>query len=136
MSDTDLQPITEQSLQAHLEALGARVMTRSGRNEHYGAPREFSFEVKAIFANGLGLHILARQHNYRDPWEAVGKINELVDVSLLKDGAYAELPQGFDFFQMRDTEEAVDWGTFCSLANCVATVNPKIYRLQQLTGDL
>ncbi len=72
MSDTDQHPITEQSLQAHPEALGAHVMTRSGRNEHYAAPRKFSFEVKALFDNGLGLHILARQHNYRDPREAAG----------------------------------------------------------------
>ena len=35
-----------------------------------------------------------------------------------------------------DTEESVDWDIFCSIADCVATVNPKLYRLQQLTGDL
>ncbi len=136
MSDTELSPITEESLRNYLETLGARVMTRSGRNEHYGSPREFSFEVKAIFANGLGLHILARQYNYRDPWEAAGKVNDLVDISLLKDGVYTELPKGFAFFQARDTEEAVDWETFCAIASCITSVNPKIYRLQQLTGDL
>jgi hypothetical protein len=111
-------------------------MSRSGRNEHYGSPREFSFEVRAIFSNGLSLQILARQHNYRDPWEAEGKINELVDVALLKDGAFTELPKGFNFFQGRDTEEAVDWDCFCEIAACVSVINPKIYRLQQLTGDL
>ncbi len=99
MSDTDLKPITETTLKTHLESLGARGMTRSGRNEHYGSPREFSFEVRSIFNNGLSLQILARQHNYRDPWEAVGKINDLVDVYLLKDETYAELPKGFVFFQ-------------------------------------
>lgn len=136
MSDTDLQPMTEQNLQKHLETLGARVMSRSGRSEHYGSPREFSFEVKAVFANGLGLHILARQYGYRDPWEAEGRVNDLVDISLLKDGSYAELPRGFEFFQQRDTEEGVDWQTFRAIAACVMAVNPKLYRLQQLTGDL
>ncbi len=136
MSDSDLKPITEATLKTHLENLGARVMTRSGRNEHYGSPREFSFEVRSIFNNGLSLQIIARQHNYRDPWETVGKINDLVDVFLLKDGTYTELPKGFIFFQKCDTEESVDWDTFCSIADCVATVNPKLYHLQQLTGDL
>jgi hypothetical protein len=136
MSNPSRQPITEESLKIHLEALGARVMSRSGRNEHYGSPREFSFEVRAIFDNGLSLQILARQHHYRDPWEATGKINEVVDVSLLKDGSFAELPRGYDFFQRRDTEEAIDWETFCAVAACISTINPKIYLLQQLTGDL
>lgn len=136
MNNLNLQPMTEQSLKNHLEVNGARVMTRSGRNEHYGSPREFTFEVKAIFNNGLGLHILARQYSYRDPWETAGRVNELVDISLLKDGAYAELPKGFEFFQSRETEEGVDWNSFCAITTCVSTLNPKIYRLQQLTGDL
>ena len=136
MSENSPQPMTEQNLQAHLEELGARVMARAGRNEHYGSPREYSFEVKAVFANGLGLQILARQYNYRDPWEAEGRVNDLVDVSLLKDGAYAELPKGQAFFQNRDTEEGVDWPLFVEIAACVSGLNPKIYRLQQLTGDL
>lgn len=136
MSDTDLQPMTEAALQRHLETTGARVMTRSGRNEHYGSPREFSFEVKAIFPNGLGLHILARQYGYRDPWEAEGRVNDMVDISLLKDGGYAELPKGYAFYQSRDTEEAVDWQLFCEIVSCVSEINPKVYRLQELTGDL
>ncbi len=136
MSETELQPMTEESLRQYLETTGARVMSRSGRSEHYGSPREFSFEVKAIFANGLGLHILARQYGYRDPWEAQGRVNDMVDIALLRDGAYAELPRGFDFFQQRDTEEEVDWQRFCDIVTCVAAVNPKIYRLQELTGDL
>ncbi len=136
MSDTDLHPMTEESLQQHLEAAGARVMSRSGRSEHYGSPREFSFEVKAIFANGLGLHILARQYGYRDPWETEGRVNDLVDISLLRNGAYAELPKGFPFFQARDTEESVDWNCFCDIVACVASINPKIFLLQELTGDL
>lgn len=136
MSDTDLHPMTEESLQEHLETAGARVMTRSGRSEHYGSPREFSFEVKAIFPNGLGLHILARQYGYRDPWETSGRVNDMVDISLLRDGGYGELPKGFAFFQGRDTEESVDWETFRAITDCVKSVNPKIYRLQELTGDL
>ena len=36
-------PMTEESVREILEAAGARVMSRGGRNEHYGAPREFSF---------------------------------------------------------------------------------------------
>ncbi len=136
MDDTIKQPMTDESLKDYLSTLGARVMTRSGRNEHYGSPREFSFEVKAVFDNGLGLHILARQYNYRDPWETEGRVNDLVDISLLKDGAYSELPKGYNFFQSRDTEEAVDWDSFCDIATCIANLNPKIYQLQQLTGDL
>ncbi len=136
MKNTAPHPMTEQRLQKHLTAMGARVMSRSGRSEHYGSPREFSFEVKALFDNGLGLHILARQYSYRDPWEAQGRVNDLVDISLLKDGTYAELPKGFDYFQRCDTEEGVDWDRFLVIAHCVATINPKIYLLQQLTGDL
>jgi len=136
MSDTDLHPMTEETLQQHLETKGARVMTRSGRSEHYGSPREFSFEVKAIFANGLGLHILARQYGYRDPWESEGRVNDMVDISLLRDGGFAQLPKGFPFFQSRDTEESVDWQTFCDIATCVAGINSKIFLLQELTGDL
>ena len=136
MTEAVAPPMTEQNLQTHLEALGARVMARSGRNEHYGSPREYSFEVKAVFANGLGLQILARQYNYRDPWEAEGRVNDLVDVCLLKDGAFTELPRGYEFFQNRDTEERVDWEMFARIARCVSDLNPKIYLLQQLTGDL
>lgn len=132
----DQHSMTEQELQQYLSAMGARVMSRSGRNENYGSPREFSFEVKAVFANNLGLHILARQYNYRDPWEASGRVNDLVDIHLLKDGMYAELPKGYAFFQNQDCEQGVDWPAFCAIAACVSEINPKLYRLQQLTGDL
>lgn len=136
MSDTELRPMTEHDLQAHLEGLGAKVMCRSGRNEHYGSPREYSFEIKAIFKNGLGLQILARQYNYRDPWEAEGRVNDMVDISLLKDGEYSELPKGFEYFQSRDTEDNIDWENFCKICLCVSDINPKIYLLQKMTGDL
>ena len=111
-------------------------MSRSGRNEHYGAPREFSFEVKAIFANGLGVHILARQFNYRDPWEAAGRINELVDVSLLYQGQYSEMPKGSPYFQGIDCEESIDLATLLDIIDAVKQLNPKLFTLQQLTGDL
>ena len=63
-------PMTAESVGEILREAGAQVMVRSGRSENYSAPREFSFEVKSIFENGMGLHVVARQFNYRDPWEA------------------------------------------------------------------
>jgi len=128
--------MTEVSVRSLLEAAGARVMSRAGRSEHYGAPRDFSFEVKAVFDNGLALHVVARQFNYRDPWEAEGRVNDLVDISLLKDGHFAPLPRGYAWFQGRDQEEGVDEAGLRDIIECVRTVNPKLYALQQLTGDL
>ena len=136
MSDTDLRPMTEENLSDLLKSAGARVMSRSGRNEHYGSPREFSFEVKGIFENGLGLHLQARQFTYRDPWEAEGRVNDQVDVSLLKDGSYSELPKGYPFFQGTDMEEGADMDRLKEIIDCVREINPKIYTLQKLTGDL
>ncbi|PLX86910.1 MAG: hypothetical protein C0618_07955 [Desulfuromonas sp.] len=136
MSDSELHPMTEETLRTLLEQSGARVMSRSGRNEHYGSPREFSFEVKAVFKNGLGLHLQARQFTYRDPWETSGRVNDIIDVSLLKDGSYSELPKGYDFFQDRDMEEGIDWDSLQQMINCVRKINPKIFVLQGLTGDL
>lgn len=136
MSDTHLQPMTEENLRNLLESSGARVMSRSGRNEHYGSPREFSFEVKGIFDNKLGLHLQARQFTYRDPWETEGRVNDMVDVSLLKDGSYSELPKGYSFFQGNDMEEEVGMERLQQIIDCVREINPKIYTLQQLTGDL
>ena len=130
------QAMTEDNLKALLLAAGARVMSRSGRNEHYGAPREFSFEVKAIFANGLGLHILARQFNHRDAWETSERINEMVDVSLLRQGEYSEMPKGYGFFQGCDCEEGVELETLTEIIRSVQTLNPKLFTLQELTGDL
>jgi len=132
----ELTPMTLESVRDLLTEAGAKVMARSGRSDHYGSPRDFSFEVKAVFANGLGLHIVARQFNYRDPWEAEGRVNDHVDVSLMKDGGYAPLPKGYPFFQGRDEEEGVTEELLHEIVTCVREINPKIYRLQELTGDL
>ena len=128
--------MTESTLKALLEAAGARAMSRSGRNEHYGSPREFSFEVKAIFPNGLGLHLMARQYNYHDPWETSGRVNDVVDVLLLHQGQYTEMPKGQTYFQGSDTEEEVDLQRLQEIIAAVKDLNPKLFRLQQLTGDL
>lgn len=132
----ELKPMTTESVKVLLVEAGAKVMARSGRTESYSAPRDFSFEVKAIFPNGMGLHIVARQFNYRDPWEATGRVNDLVDVSLLRDGIYAPLPKGYKWFQGCDLEEGVDEARLRELIVCVRDVNPKLYLLQELTGDL
>jgi hypothetical protein len=128
--------MTVESVRQLLEAAGAAVAARSGRSEHYGAPRDFSFEVKGRFPNGMGLNIVARQFNYRDPWEEQGRVNDLVDVSLLRDGAYSPLPKGYPFFQGADLEEGVDEERLEELIACVRDLNPKVYLLQELTGDL
>jgi hypothetical protein len=134
--ETPLQPMTDDSVRTLLEAAGAQVMARSGRSEHYSAPREFSFEAKAIFPNGMAMHIVARQFNYRDPWEATGRVNDLVDVMLLKDGALTPLPKGYPFFQGTDEECGVDETGLREIITCVSRVNPKLYDLQRITGDL
>lgn len=130
------QPMTEDSLQALLENAGAKTMSRSGRNEHYGSPREYSFEVRGVFPNKLALQITARQYNYRDPWETSGRVNDFVDVSLLKNNQYCELPKGYPFFQNRDTEEEVDYSGLQEIIDAVKNINPKLFTLQELTGDL
>jgi hypothetical protein len=119
-----------------LREAGAEVMIRSGRSESYGAPREFSFEVKAIFANGMALHVVARQFNYRDPWEAEGRINEMVDAMLLRDGALTPLPKGYPYFQGIDEECNLNEEMLREVIDCVSKVNPKVYLLQEMTGDL
>lgn len=129
-------PMTAESVREILEGAGAEVMARSGRSESYGAPRDFSFEVKALFPNGMGLHIVARQFNYRDPWEATGRVNDMVDVSLLRDGAYSPLPKGYPWFQGIDQEEGIDEERLRQIVACVRELNPKVYILQELTGDL
>ena len=132
----DYTPMTAESVQLLLEESGAQVMARQGRSEHYGAPRDFSFEVKGVFANGMGLHVVARQFNYRDPWEAEGRVNDLVDVSLMRNGSYTPLPKGYPCFQGNDCEEGIDEEGLRQIIACVAGFNPKIYELQRLTGDL
>lgn len=133
---TERQPMTVDSVRELLEKAGANVMARAGRSEHYSAPREFSFEVRGAFSNGLELHVVARQFTYRDPWEATGRVNDLVDASLLKDGSYSPLPKGFPFFQGTDEETGLDEEQLKELIACVQSINPKLYELQKLTGDL
>lgn len=130
------KPMTQESVRKILEDAGARVMSRGGRTENYSAPREFSFEVKGAFPNGLVLHVVARQYDYRDPWEATGRINEVVDVALLRDGTHSELPKGYAWFQGRDEESGVDEGGLKEIVACVCSLNPKLFKLQSLTGDL
>jgi len=125
-----------ESVGALLEEAGAQVMVRSGRTESYSAPREFSFEVRASFPNGLGLQVVARQFNYRDPWEATGRVNDMVDVSLLRAGAFSPLPKGFAYFQGIDEECGLDEERLKEVIGIVAGINPKLYLLQEMTGDL
>ena len=129
-------PMTAESVAALLEQAGAKVMIRSGRSDSYGAPREFTFEVRAAFPNGMGLRVTARQFNYRDPWEAKGQVNDMVDVSLLRDGAFSPLPKGFAWFQGIDEECGVDEEGLRQIIACIAELNPKLYLLQEMTGDL
>ncbi len=131
-----LQPMTEESVKEILESAGARVMSRGGRTENYSAPREFSFEVKGAFPNGLMLHVVARQYDYRDPWEASGRVNEMVDVVLMRGGSFSELPKGYDWFQGKDEETGVDESGLKAIVACVKGLNPKLFKLQRLTGDL
>jgi hypothetical protein len=128
--------MSEDSITAMLLAAGARVKGRSGRSAHYGSPRDFSFEVKALFPNKLTLQITARQYNYRDPWEASGRVNDLVDAALLFEGNYSQLPKGYNYFQDTDTEENLDSDQLEELIQAIVTINPKLFTLQNLTGDL
>lgn len=128
--------MTAESVGEILKEAGAEVMVRSGRSDSYSAPREFSFEVKAIFPNGMGMHVVARQFNYRDPWEATGRVNDLVDVMLLKGGTLTPLPKGYPFFQGIEEECGLDEEKLREVVECVKTVNVKLYLLQEMTGDL
>jgi hypothetical protein len=132
----EYKPMTAESVGALLQEAGARVMVRSGRTENYSAPREFSFEVRATFPNGLGLQVVARQFNYRDPWEAQGRVNDMVDVSLLRDGAFSPLPKGFAYFQRIDEECGLDEERLQEVIGIVAGINPKLFLLQEMTGDM
>jgi hypothetical protein len=132
----EFKPMTAESVGALLQEAGAQVMVRSGRTENYSAPREFSFEVRATFPNGMGLQVVARQFNYRDPWEATGRVNDMVDASLLLDGAFSPLPKGFSYFQGIDEECGLDEERLKEVISIVAGINPKLYLLQEMTGDL
>lgn len=128
--------MTAESVGDILREAGAEVMVRSGRSESYSAPREFSFEVKSIFPNGLGLQVVARQFNYRDPWEAKGRVNDLVDAMLTRDGSLTPLPKGYPYFQGIEEECGLDEERLREVVETVRQVNPKLYLLQQMTGDL
>jgi len=128
--------MTAESVSEMLTQAGAQVAARAGRTDSYGAPRDFSFEVRAVFPNGMGLHVVARQFNYRDPWEGGGRVNDLVDVSLMRDGGFSPLPKGYPFFQGEDQEEGVDAERLGEIIAVVRELNPKVYLLQELTGDL
>lgn len=130
-----LQPMTEDSVRAMMEQAGARCMSRGGRTDNYGSPREFSFEVKGMFPSRLGLHIVARQYNYRDPWEAEGRVNDLVDVTFLREGQPSHLPKGQTFFQGREEETGVDEASLREIIASVSQLNPKLFLLQELSGD-
>lgn len=128
--------MTAGSVREILTEAGAEVMVRSGWSDNYGAPRECSFEVKAIFPNGLALQIVARQYNYRDPWEAKGRVNDLVDATLTRKGALSALPKGFAWFQGVEEECGLDEDKLREVVECVRKVNIKLYLLQEMTGDL
>ncbi|MSM40502.1 MAG: hypothetical protein GJT30_12875 [Geobacter sp.] len=128
--------MTAESVSEMLTLAGAQVAVRAGRTDSYGAPRDFSFEVRAVFPNGMGLNVVARQFNYRDPWEGGGRVNDLVDVALLRDGGFSPLPKGYPFFQGEDQEEGVDAERLGEIIAVVRELNTKVYLLQELTGDL
>ncbi|MDD2899260.1 MAG: hypothetical protein PHI31_11170 [Desulfuromonadaceae bacterium] len=128
--------MTAESVGKILKEAGAEVLIRSGRSDSYSAPREFSFEVKAIFPNGMGMNVVARQFNYRDPWEGQGRVNDLVDVMLLRDGNLAPLPKGYPWFQGVEEECGLDEEKLKEIVECVRKVNVKLYLLQEMTGDL
>jgi hypothetical protein len=128
--------MTAESVGEILKEAGAEVMVRSGRSDSYSAPREFSFEVKAIFPNGMGMHVVARQFNYRDPWEAKGRVNDLVDAMLLRDGSLTPLPKGYPWFQGVEEESGLDEVRLREVVECVRKVNVKLYLMQEMTGDL
>jgi len=130
------KPMTEESVKAMLVKAGARAMSRGGRTDNYSAPREYSFEVRAVFPNGLMLNVIARQYDYRDPWDTSGRINELVDITLFRDNQPSPLPKGYSWFQGRDEETGIDEAGLQEIIDCIAGVNPKLFMLQELTGDM
>jgi hypothetical protein len=137
MEETETRKaMTAESVGEMLKEAGAEVKVRDGRSDAYGAPREFSFEAKALFDNGMGLHVVARQFNYRDPWEAEGRVNDMVDVMLLRDGFLSPLPKGYPYFQGTDEECGLDEDQLREVIECVRKVNVKLYLLQKMTGDL
>jgi hypothetical protein len=60
----------------------------------------------------------------------------MVDVSLLRDGAFSPLPKGFAYFQGIDEECGLDEERLKEVISIVAGINPKLFLLQEMTGDL
>ena len=56
--------------------------------------------------------------------------------NVVRDGRFSELPKGYPFFQDRDEEEGVDETGLRQIVSCIRDLNPKLFVLQQLTGDL
>jgi len=54
----------------------------------------------------------------------------------LRDGGFSPLPKGYSFFQGEDQEEGVDAERLGEIIAVVRELNPKVYLLQELTGDL
>jgi len=46
------------------------------------------------------------------------------------------LPKGYDWFQGKDEETGIDEDGLKEIVACVKNLNPKLFKLQELTGDL
>ena len=60
----------------------------------------------------------------------------MVDVMLTREGALTTLPKVFKWFQAIEEECNLDEEMFKEVVECVRSVNPKLYLLQEMTGDL
>jgi hypothetical protein len=60
----------------------------------------------------------------------------MVDVMLLKDGELTPLPKGYPWFQGVDEECGLDNQRLGEIIDCVKKVNVKLYKMQEMTGDL
>ncbi len=103
MTDIKAPPMTEQSVRELLEQAGV----------------------------GMGLHVVARQFNYSDPWEAQGRVNDMVDLMLLREGRYSERPRGYGYFQGCDEECCIDEEGLQEIIPMMKGLNPKLYELQK-----
>jgi hypothetical protein len=54
----------------------------------------------------------------------------------LRDGSFSPLPKGFDYFQGIDEECDLDEERLKGVIAIVSGINPKLYLLQEMTGDL
>ena len=82
-------------------------------------------------------HVATQEHvDAYDMTLVALRLNEVVDVALLRDGTYSELPKGYAWFQGKDEEIGIDEGGLKEIVECVKELNPKLFKLQKLTGDL